>query len=88
LSINSRIIVDLVLFREYNLNYTKLSVNKLRKYTNSNIYIFDFAKLFNNLIKKKLDKVKSNGKKPVELKNNNLLIYNLIILKFSFNNKF
>jgi len=52
------------------------------------MYIFNFAKLFNNLIKKKVNKVKSNSKKPTELKNNNLLIYSLIILNFNLNNKF
>ena len=88
MSVNSRIIVDPVLFQEYNLNYTKPSINKLRKHTNSNIYIFDFAKLFDGPAEKKLNKVKSNSKEPAELKNNNLLICSPTILGFSLNNKF
>ena len=52
------------------------------------MYIFDFAKLFNNPAEKELNKVKSNSKEPIELKNNNLLIYNPTILGFSLNNKF
>ena len=88
MSINSQIIVDLVLFQEYNLNYIKPSINKLRKHINSDIYVFNFTKLFNNLIEKKLNKVKSNGKEPTELKNDNLLICSPIILGFSLNDKF
>ena len=48
------------------------------------MYIFNFSKLG----KKKLNKVKSNSKEPIKLKNNNLLIYSLTVLGFSFNNKF
>ena len=48
------------------------------------MYVFNFSKLG----EKKLNKVKSNGKEPAELKNNNLLIYNLTVLGFSLNNKF
>ena len=84
MSVNSRIIVDPVLFREYNLNYTKPSINKLRKYINSNIYVFNISILG----EKKLNKVKSNSKEPTELKINNLLICSLTILGFSLNNKF
>ena len=88
ISIDGWIIVDLVLFWEYNLNYIKPSIDELWKHINSDIYIFDFAKLFDGLVEKKFNKVKSNGKEPVELKNDNLLIYNLTVLGFSFNNKF
>jgi len=52
------------------------------------MYIFDFAKLFNNPAEKKLNKVKSNSKEPTELNNNNLLICSPTILGFSLNNKF
>jgi len=52
------------------------------------MYVFNFAKLFNNLAEKKLNKVKSNGKEPTELKNDNLLICSPIILGFSLNDKF
>jgi len=52
------------------------------------MYIFDFIKLFNNLAEEKLNKVKSNGKEPTELKNNNLLICSPTVLGFSLNNKF
>ena len=52
------------------------------------MYIFDFAKLFNNLVEKKLNKVKSNSKEPTELKIDNLLICSPTILGFSLNNKF
>jgi len=52
------------------------------------MYVFDFAKLFNNLAEKKLNKVKSNSKEPAELKNDNLLICSPTILGFSLNNKF
>ena len=83
-SIDGRIIVDPVLFQEYNPNYTKPNINKLRKHINSDIYVFDFSKLG----EKKLDKVKSNGKEPAKLKNNNLLICSLTILGFNLNNKF
>jgi len=84
LSINSRIIVNLVLFQEYNPNYTKPSINKLRKHINSDIYIFNISILG----EKKLNKVKSNSKEPTELKINNLLICSPTILGFSLNNKF
>jgi hypothetical protein len=88
LSVDGRIIVDPVLFREYNPNYTKPSVDELRKHTNSDMYIFDFAKLFDDPAEKKLDKVKSNGKEPAELKNDNLLICSPTVLGFSLNDKF
>ena len=88
LSVDGRIIVDPVLFREYNPNYTKPSIDELRKHTNSDMYVFDFAKLFDNPAEKKLDKVKSNGKDPAELKNDDLLICSPTVLGFSLNDKF
>ena len=42
---------------------------------------------FSELVEKKFNKVKSNGKELTELKYKDLLICNLIILGFSFNNK-
>jgi hypothetical protein len=83
-SVNSRIIVDPVLFRKYNLNYTKPSIDKLRKHTNSDIYAFNISILG----EKKLNKVKSNSKEPAELKIDDLLICSPTILGFSLDNKF
>ena len=48
------------------------------------MYVFDFSKPG----EKKLNKVKNNSKEPIELKNNNLLIYSPTVLGFSLNNKF
>ena len=48
------------------------------------MYIFNISILGEKIP----DKVKSNGKKPVKLKIDDLLIYSLIILRFSLNNKF
>jgi len=42
---------------------------------------------FDELAKKKFNKVKSNGKEPTELKYEDLLICSPIILRFSLNNK-
>ncbi|OCL00144.1 uncharacterized protein K441DRAFT_533489, partial [Cenococcum geophilum 1.58] len=83
LSINSWIIVNPVLFRENNLNYTKPSINKQRKYRTNDIWTI----CFNEPAKKKLNKVKSNGKEPTELKYKDLFIYSPTILGFSLNNK-
>jgi len=83
LSINGQIIVNLVLFWEDNLNYAKLSINKQRKYRINDIWMICFGEP----AKKKLNKVKSNGKEPTELKHEDLLICSLIVLGFSLNNK-
>ena len=64
------------------------SINELQKHTNSNIYAFNFAKLFDNLAEKKFNIVKDNVKKPAELKNDDLLICSLTVLGFSLNYKF
>jgi len=83
LSVNGQIIINPVLFQEDNLNYIKPSIDKQRKYWTNDIWIICFGEL----AKKKLNKVKSNSKEPTELKHKDLLIYSLIILKFSLNNK-
>ncbi|OCL12971.1 P-loop containing nucleoside triphosphate hydrolase protein [Glonium stellatum] len=84
LSVDGRIIVDPALFREYNPNYTKPSIDELRKHTNSDMYAFNFSKPG----EKKLNEVKSNGKEPAELKNDDLLICSPTVLGFSLNYKF
>jgi hypothetical protein len=48
------------------------------------MYVFNFSKPR----EKKLNEVKSNGKEPAELKNDNLLICSPTILGFSLNYKF
>lgn len=83
LSVDGRIIVDPVLFRENNPNYAKPSIDEQRKYRTNDIWTICFGEP----AEKKLNKVKSNGKEPTELKHEDLLICSPTVLGFSLDNK-
>jgi hypothetical protein len=76
--------VDIIYFREANLNYARVNIDKPNKESSllSGWIILD---LDNS--KKLPDIIKKTDIKPLDIKENNLLIYSLTLLEFSLNNK-
>jgi hypothetical protein len=84
LLVNSWIIIDVIYFQEANLNYAKASINEPNKESSS---LSGWTILGSDDSEKSPNIVKKTGIKPSDVKENNLLIYSLTLLRFSLDNK-
>lgn len=76
--VKSRIMVDVVFFRENNPNYVRSRISELTKKKSLDNGWFTLVSEY---------EVKSNGKEPSKKKKKNLLLCSTIVREWSFGNK-
>jgi len=83
--VNSRITIDAVFFQEANPNHTRPSINQSAKEDSSDIAWIIFGS--NDRSTNQSDQVKSNGKDPAEMNEDDLILCSPTVPGFSYGNK-